>query len=236
MIEMLIFSLKKGEIQAVYRTVKALAAKMTEEKWEFYCLEKEKTAEEFVKSGHKLDLICIDVTAAQGVSIAREFRRRNRSACMILIASPKLPPVTYVKPDIMAGSLLLRPFTDDEVQKSMEEVFQEFFRYQEPKEQGAFIIENRRGKWLVDYEQINYFESREKKIFLNTDSGEVPFYGTLDILEADLPAYFIRCHRSYVINGRKLKGLILGQNMAVLKGGFKIPVSRSYKKAIKKFI
>ena len=56
MVEMMIFSLKQGEIQAVYHTAKDLAARLTEEKWIFHCLETEKTAEEFVKSVPELDL------------------------------------------------------------------------------------------------------------------------------------------------------------------------------------
>ena len=63
MVEMMIFSLKQGEVQAVYHTAKDLAARLTEEKWMFHCLETAKRAEEFVKSNPELDVICMDITA-----------------------------------------------------------------------------------------------------------------------------------------------------------------------------
>lgn len=237
MVEMMIFSLKQGEIQAVYHTAKNLAARLTEEKWMFHCLETEKTAEEFVKSNPELDVICMDITAAGSVSMAQDLRKRNRGAYMILIASPQISPAVYMKPSIMAGSLLLRPLDTGQVTEVMTEAFREFTRHFEDFDSNEqFVIDNREGKWLVDYQQINYFESREKKIFLNTDTREIPFYDTLDHLQEQLPPEFLRCHRSFVINGKKLEKLLLGKNLAVLQGGWEIPISRSYKQALKEFM
>lgn len=237
MVEMMIFSLKQREIQAVYHTAKDLAARLTEEKWMFHCLETEKTAEEFVKSVPELDFICMDITAAGSISMAQALRKRNQRAYMILIASPQLSPAVYMKPSIMAGSLLLRPLNEGQVTEVMTEAFREFTRrFENSNQKEQFIIDNREGKWLIDYQQINYFESREKKIFLNTDTREIPFYDTLDHLEEQLPAEFLRCHRSFVINGKKLEKLLLGKNLAVLQGGWEIPISRSYKQALKEFM
>lgn len=237
MVEMMIFSLKQGEVQAVYHTAKDLAARLTEEKWMFHCLETAKRAEEFVKSNPELDVICMDITAAGSISMAQDLRKRTRGAYMILIASPQLSPAVYMKPSIMAGSLLLRPLDERQVTEVMTEAFREFTRHFEDADfNGQFVIDNREGKWLVDYQQINYFESREKKIFLNTDTKEIPFYDTLEHLQEQLPSEFLRCHRSFLINGNKLEKLLLGKNLAVLQGGWEIPVSRSYKQALKEFI
>lgn len=139
-----------------------------------------------------------------------------------------------MRPSIMAGSLMLRPLSKVQVQEVLEEAFQEFItRFQKSDDLGQFVIDNREGKWLMDYEQINYFEAREKKIFLNTDAREIPFYDTMENLEKRLPRFFIRCHRSFLINGKKIQKIQLGRNLVFLEQGWEIPVSRSYKAALK---
>lgn len=237
MIEMMIFSVRQAEVKAVYRTSRDLAAKMTEEKWEFHCFTAEEDMTPFIETNPLLDMICMDITGANSVSAVQELRKRNKHAYIILIASPKVSPAVYMRPSILAGSLMLRPVNQSQVQEIMEEAFREFTeRFAKPEGEGQFVIDNREGKWLVDYEQINYFEAREKKIFLNTDTKEIAFYDTMENLQQSLPEYFLRCHRSFVINGRKIEKLLLGQNLVALQKGWQIPVSRSYKQTLREYV
>lgn len=237
MVEMMIFSVRQAEVQAIYRTSKDFAARMTEEKWEFHCFADGEEMGEFVKTNPLLDMICMDVSAVNSLSAVQELRKKNKHAYITLIASPKTSPALYMRPSIQAASLMLRPLEQEQVQEVMEEAFREFAqRFQKSDETEQFVIDNREGKWLVDYEQINYFEAREKKIFLNTDTREIAFYDTMENLEQSLPDYFIRCHRGFMINGKKIEKLLLGQNLVVLKKGWEIPVSRSYKQTLKEYI
>ena len=148
-----------------------------------------------------------------------------------------LSPASYMKPSIMAGSLLLRPFRTEEIREAFSEAFGNFFKEdEENEEENQFIIDNREGKWRIDLEHVYYFEAREKKLFLNDGVREIGFYDTLDNIRKKLPAWFVRCHRSFLINGRKIEKLLLGQNLVVLKDGWEIPVSRTYKKEIKEYV
>lgn len=236
MVEMMIFSVRQTEIRAVYEISKDLAASMTEERWEFHCMKNREELKAFVSANPMLDLICMDISDADGLLAVQELRKKNRHAYIILIASPKTSPASYMRPGIMAGSLMLRPLGKAQVQEVLEEAFREFAaRFQKSGDMEQFVIDNREGKWLVDYEQIYYFEAREKKIFLNTDTREIPFYDTMENLEKRLPDFFIRCHRSFFINGKKIEKLQLGRNLAILEGGWEIPVSRSYKTSLKEY-
>lgn len=237
MVEMMIFSVKQSEVQAVYHTSKDFAARMTEENWDFHCFAGKEEMEEFVKTNPLLDMICMDITAVDSLSTIQELRKKNKHAYIMLIASPRTSPALYMRPSIQAASLMLRPLMKEQVHEVLEEAFLKFSeRFQKPDDAEQFVIDNREGKWLIDYEQINYFEAREKKIFLNTDNREIAFYDTMENLEQSLPEYFLRCHRSFMINGKKIEKLLLGQNLAVLKKGWEIPVSRSYKSILKEYI
>lgn len=237
MIEMMIFSVRNAEVQAIFKRSRELAALLTEEKWEFHCFAAEKDMERFAKEEPMLDMICMDISGENSLAAVQKLRKKNRHAYIILIASSKISPARYMRPSIMAGSLMLRPLDNGQIQEVMEEAFREFTaRFQKDQEEPRFVIDNREGRWVVDYEQIWFFEAREKKVFLNTDTREIAFYDTMENLTKSLPDYFLRCHRSFVINGNKLEKLLLGQNLAVLEKGWEIPISRSYKPALKEYI
>lgn len=54
--------------------------------------------------------------------------------------------------------------------------------------------------YYFHYEEIQYLEARDKKIILHVNKYEISFYSSLQKLEKILPDYFIRCHRSYIVN------------------------------------
>ena len=80
------------------------------------------------------------------------------------------------------------------------------------------------------------YESREKKLFCNTGDEEYPFYGTLDQLAEQLGEDFVRCHRSFLANRKKIERVYLSGNVIELKGNISLPLSRSYKPEVKKML
>ncbi len=61
--------------------------------------------------------------------------------------------------------------------------------------------------------------------------GEYSFYGSLDREEGALGEAFLRCHRSYLVNCRKIQSYRMAE--LTLQNGSRIPVSRSYAKRVK---
>ena len=50
-----------------------------------------------------------------------------------------------------------------------------------------------------------------------------------------LPGFFCRCHRSYIINMRKVTAVKASLNLIEMQDEIQVPLSRSYKKAIKEY-
>ena len=94
------------------------------------------------------------------------------------------------------------------------------------------IIRGREGVRYLSCGRIRYIEAREKKIFLRYDGEEVSFYHTLKKIEEVLPKYFVRCHRSYIVNTRYISRINFSQNTLLLTGDIVIPVSQKYRKMI----
>ena len=99
-----------------------------------------------------------------------------------------------------------------------------------------FWARTRYGTEKIPYNSIFYFEAREKHIYVRTRTMEYGTGGTIEKLEQRLPVFFIRCHRSYIINRDYIETVKLKEGIAGLEGGMTVPVSRNYKKKLKEFI
>lgn len=234
---MLISDESKNERHYIIRYSKDLAGRWTEESWRMVECTTISELMKIVNDKIRTDIVCVDITMPGALELTVKLRQNTPSAYIILIASPRISPMTYMRPSIGAESLMLKPLTQEQIQTVLSEALGTYIqRFYKPNEKKVFVLENKGGRDLIDYENIYFFESREKRVFLNTDSAEYGFYDTLDQLEERLSADFIRCHRSFLVNRNKIEKVFLSQNRLVLKGDFEIPLSRTYKPEIKEFM
>lgn len=185
----------------------------------------------------QLDIAVIDITDEQGFKTAAAVRKKYSSAMLMVIAQSSDPPEKYVVPELAPDVLLLRPATVSRAEGAMKLCFEWFYEhlYQHSGE-SSFFFKGQDGRTVIDYSSISYFESREKRIVLCTDSKEYYFYETIDNLAQILPQMFVRCHRSFIVNINKVRNVRLSDNCIFLDNGFIVPVSRSYKSELKERI
>ncbi len=74
--------------------------------------------------------------------------------------------------------------------------------------------------------EILYIESRNHHIFIYKDNETQEIRLTLAEAETLLPNQFQRCHASYLVNLEYVREV--GKSEVVLRGGIKIPISRTY--------
>lgn len=183
------------------------------------------------------DINCLDLTIEDGIQLAEKVRTGNQQAFILLVTTQEMSPMLYLRPSIMAGSLLLRPFTREDAVRNLAEAYRFHYRNQErQKDQDCFKIENRGAQERIVYSEIRYFEARAKQITLVTAVREYTFYDTMDNLEETLPNQFVRCHRSFIVNKNYILRAKYAENLLYLEGEEPIPLSRSYKTAIKEIL
>lgn len=237
MIVMLIMDESKTERQHIFQHSKELAGRWTEEAWRWVECVNRRELEDLVTKNVHTDIACVDITVDGALELTKELRKRIPSVYIILIASPAISPILYMRPSVGAESLMLKPLTQGQLQEVLGEAIQAYARrFYKPDESKVFVIENRGGRDLVDYENIYFFEAREKRVYLNTKTEEYAFYSTLDQLEERLSEDFIRCHRSFLVNKSKIEKVYLSQNRMVLADEFEVPLSRSCKSGIKEYL
>jgi len=129
----------------------------------------------------------------------------------------------------------LKPIEHDNTEEVIQNIFEVFVNRFEEGISESFLVETREGKQYIPMRQIDYFEAKEKKVFIRTKSREYGFYDTLDALQERLPKEFLRCHRSYIINMARVKMLHTVQNMVQMEDDITVPFSRSYRKVLKEY-
>ena len=234
MIYTLTYNQKIEELRRISATFRNLAPYLTEEKWENYSCSTMDKLTEFLSSKPLLDMCCYDVGKAENLQNLLDFRREYEQTLLLLVAGSDVPPTRYLKPGVRADLLLLSPFEDQTVTEVLKEMI-ETYRSKHLDETKVFRIKDAYGKVSLPYNQIYYFEAKEKKIFARTLNEEYGFYDTIENLEAQLPDNFVRSHRSFIVNISKCSTVHLSKNEIELADGFAVPLSRTYKAEFKKY-
>lgn len=97
-------------------------------------------------------------------------------------------------------------------------------------QQGTLTIRSNRKTSRISYDRLLYIESLADYVRIHQDSGpEVVSKAKISHIEKELPATFIRIHRSFIVNRAKITSYSSEQ---VVLGTVELPISRSYKKEV----
>lgn len=179
------------------------------------------------------DLACVDLGLVDSLSFSQNLRSSSRELFLVVVAPPELSPMQYLRPDILAGGLLLRPFTGQQAAAVLQGALRFCLQQREQTPDACFWVINRNGRESVRYSDILYFEARGKRICLITPAREYQFTDTMDHLAQTLPERFVRCHRSFIVRRDCIDRIQLSANLLYLESGEAIPLSRSYKVVLK---
>ncbi len=96
---------------------------------------------------------------------------------------------------------------------------------------GHLVIKSGYDLHKIAAEDILWIESDSEYVHYHLESGKkIMANQSLSKLISTLPDYFLRVHRSFIVNGQKVSGL---KDRELLIKDFKIPVSDSYYEAVK---
>lgn len=211
-----------------------MAAMVSDDDWEVdSSIKLDEYVEKYMKHT-QVDVSCFDVTSDGSVETLENIRKSDKSAMLVLVSDVTVSPLRYMKPTLMASSLIMKPFNRAAVSSAFKEVLDVVYADKKGDEDDKkFCVETKSGQRYIPYNKIVYFEAREKKIFVSTQFEEFSFYSSLDELEENLPSNFARCHRSFIVNKDKVTQILFSQNTICCVDDIMLPLSRSYKPAFK---
>ena len=212
--------------------MKEIAAKLSEEEWVVFSCSSPGDSEAFLKSRSLLEVLICDVSTPAFLDWLPTFRKEHNETQILLVAERGLSPQRYLRPQISAASLLLKPWKE----QALREVMSDFVRSvldDRQGERGCLSVKTSDGLLRIPFEKIYYLEAREKRIFVRLQREEWGFYGSLEKLEATLPETFVRTHRSFLVNYEMIEKVLLDGASVQLRDGFQVPLARSCRGRLK---
>lgn len=232
---MVIYTGNRPDGEAVRSAVRSVGAKITEDEWFIRVLPDLAEAENWLAEKPLVDLAVCDATGDGALDWVQHLRARLPDCRIMLVSDDQVSPLQYLRPQIMASSLILKPYKRTELEAVLEEFIRA--RLEERVDEGQSLVIKYRGeRTVIPYDRIYYLEAREKKVFAHLDQEEYGFYETLEGLAGSLPDYFVRTHRSFLVNRHMIEQVSLQNSVVNLRDGFQVPLSRSYKSEIKEFL
>lgn len=122
---------------------------------------------------------------------------------------------------------LLKPVSFDRFQKSVLKA-QERFSF--PHEENThFFVKSSGQRHRIGFQEILYIESIKDYVNIRTENDEFIVLDTLKSMENQLPATFVRIHKSFIVNLDKVKSI--GAKKVILPE-YEIPIGESYRAAL----
>ena len=161
----------------------------------------------------------IQMEKMDGMETAKKLRKRKFQGFLIFVTV--LKEMVFQAFEVQAYDYLVKPVEAGAFAKMMERLFASL---QNADESGLLVQKGYESR-IISLEDIVFCEIIDRKIYLHLSTSEVvDYYERIEKLEARLGSGFFRCHRSYLINLKYLKGFKNGT--AYMEGGREIPVSR----------
>lgn len=232
MIKGLVYDQMKAELNMVLQGVKyAIAVASDDDSSVAACMTPEEL-DQYMSCTDTGDFSCLDIRGDNSLRAAEAVRKKFPQAALLLIVDQSVSPMKYIKPSIMASSLILRPFTEITMKETLQEFVGSCIKEEDGDEE-VYVLEGKSGIIRIPYKSIYYVEANMKKVFIRLKNEEYSFFSTLEKLNEELPDNFARCHRGFLINCDRVIEYRVAENEIILDDDTRIPVSRSYKNTIR---
>ncbi|QCK13823.1 LytR/AlgR family response regulator transcription factor [Mangrovivirga cuniculi] len=191
----------------------------------------------------------IQMPGINGIDVARKIEKKN----IYIIFTTAYDEYAIDAFEVNAYDYLLKPFDDSRLRKALNKAFSRIQNdlqaelsnkllnvYDEFKKNQSdllteIIIKEKGLERRINVEDILYFESESVYVRIITKDKSDLYRTPMNNLENNLPAFFIRIHRAYIINLNKVSEYKYMNNNCFqfkMNNGVCITSSRSYKSLI----
>ncbi len=183
---------------------------------------------------NKYDIIFLDIemNKISGIELSNIIREKNKIVDIVFVTGI----FKYALHGYKVGALqyLLKPIKNTDIYECLDRTKS---RIIEQCGQSKFItIETPKKIIKLDYDTIEYCIMFSPYIDIHTNSEKITLRKKISDIEKLLPKkYFVRCHRSYLVNVKYIK--LISKEYIILENGLRVPISRGkYKEVNDAFI
>ena len=161
-----------------------------------------------------------------GITVARKIRKIDKNVLIVYVTSHE----SYMQQsfEVRPFRFLVKPVGEEGLEKCFREACEEissndsYFRYNYQRLSHKVLIQD-----------ILYFASNRRKIYIVTEKETFELYGKLNEIERIMKnskTAFLRIHQSFLVNYRHIEGL--GYDFVVMDNGKRISISEDRRKQI----
>lgn len=185
---------------------------------------------------NEVDVIFLDINIPllDGIVLAKNISRFSVKPYIVFITAYKEHAVEAF--EIEAFDYILKPYDEKRITSMLKKLEIAFKNIK--KEENERKVINKVTLWdnekiiVVDINDINYCEAKERVTSVYTDEGEYSVNMSISEFYETLPKdMFFKCHRSFLVNLTKIKEIIPWfnntYNLRLKNIDFNVPVSRS---------
>ena len=166
---------------------------------------------------------------SETIRLAADIAAVNPLNYIIMLADSLEDILMCVSPVFRPSGILMKPID----RKAAEQMFDSIFSdLHSSRTEELFRFKIRSREYSVSADSILFFEALNKKMILRTDGQQFEFYMSSEEILKQLPEYFVKIHKSYIVNTKYIS-LADYKNMTVtMCDGSQVYISRTYKKAL----
>jgi DNA-binding LytR/AlgR family response regulator len=166
------------------------------------------------------------------IETAKAVRQSGEMTFIVLVNDRKRNLYPLFRPKIRPSGVIFRPVQNSDIREVISEISDELNRISQSIATDLFIFKAEGTTRRIPLMDILFFEANLKKVIIHTKGREIAYYDSIENLNISLPDYFIRCHRSYIVNTSVIQSMSRVGMELNLTGGVRIPFSRPYRKRI----
>ena len=167
--------------------------------------------------------------------IAESIRLSNDRNYIVLVLQSPDEMFDAVTPSVRPSGFLLEDTDDVRLERLIDEIYADHERMNELISRESYSFKISGKEFSASFCKIMLIEVQSKKIKFHTDSQIFEFYDSLESVMNSAPDYFLRIHRSYVVNANYIKEVNYKERTLLMKDESQIFFSRNYCDNLKEF-
>ena len=168
-------------------------------------------------------------------NLFKDIRSKFKFSYIVFLSNSYENIIYALKGNLMPSGFLIKPFDEDELKNIIDDIYSDYIN--KLGDSSEYISISTDGKiHNISVNEILYFEASSKKINLVTNNQQISYYGTLKVLEERFKDEFIRCHKAFLVNKKKIVKCVFSDMYVELDNKSQVPISRSFKENLKQII
>lgn len=163
-----------------------------------------------------------------GIEEAGKIRKLDKSGIIVFVTSHSEMSLLTFEYKVQASDYIVKNTSNFEhrIIECLQNANNKFNRVSSDEED-SILIENSEKIVKQKIDNILFIEtSRDHRVRIHSHDEIIEVYGTIKEYEQKLPDYFIKTHRSYLVNSKNIKDINKNKKIIIMKNGEECLVSR----------